>query len=120
MIKYILVPVYLFLTTAGMTLMKLGGNTGTLSIKEGNFMFGMSLISALGFLCYIASFLFYTKIISFFDLSYIYPLCAAIVQILTLVVAAFILKEKISIQGVIGTIIIIIGIVVMNIKVPVK
>lgn len=115
--KYALVVVYLGLTTAGMTLMKLGGNTGTFHIKEGNFVFGMSILSAIGFLCYIASFLLYTKMISIFDISYIYPICAAMIQVLLFLVAATILKEKIAIQGVMGTIIIIIGIVVMNLKI---
>ena len=50
-----------------------------------------------------------------FDLSYIYPISAGIVQILTLIASAFILKETISTQGIIGAIIIIIGIVIMNI-----
>lgn len=118
--RYVLIPIYLFFTTAGLTLMKLGGNTGSLSIKDGNFMFGMSIVSAIGFICYIASFLLYTKIISLFDLSYIYPICASIVQILTLFVAAFLLKEKLTLQGIIGTIIIIIGIVVMNLKFTTK
>jgi len=114
--KILLIGIYLLLTTSGLVLMKLGGNTGTLLMKEGIFSFSMSLVSGLGFVCYILSFLLFTKIVSMFNLSYIYPISAGIVQILTLIASAFILKETISTQGIIGAIIIIIGIIIMNIN----
>jgi drug/metabolite transporter (DMT)-like permease len=51
-----------------------------------------------------------------FDLSYITPLCTGIVQILTLIASKIIFKENISIQGIIGASIIIIGLLIMNWK----
>ena len=59
--KIILVIIYLILTVAGLVFMKLGGNSGEIAVKEGIFNFNISLISALGFLCYLCSFLLFTK-----------------------------------------------------------
>ena len=50
-----------------------------------------------------------------FELSYIFPICTGIVQILSLIASKFILKENISVQALIGVSFIIIGILVMNI-----
>ncbi len=114
--KIILIVIYLFLTVAGLVLMKIGGNSGTISIANKELNFGISLISGLGFICYICSFLLYTKIIMMFDLSYIVPLTTGIAQILTLIASYLIFKDEISIQSVGGAVIIIIGILIMNIK----
>ena len=73
--KIMLVIIYLILTVSGLVLMKLGGNSGTILIANKELTFGISLISGLGFICYICSFLIYTRIVMMFDLSYIVPLC---------------------------------------------
>lgn len=114
--QFILVIIYLLLTMSGLVLIKLGGNSGSLSITQGNVNFGVSLISLIGLICYIGSFLLYTRIVVIFDLSYITPLCTGIVQILTLIASKLIFKENVSIQGVIGVSIIIIGLIIMNLK----
>ena len=114
--KIILIIAYLILTVSGLVLMKLGGNPGTISIENKTFQFGISLISALGFICYVASFLLFTRLVVMFDLSYIMPLCTGIVQILTLVASAVIFKESFTWQTVTGASLIIIGIILMNIK----
>ena len=114
--KIILIIAYLILTVSGLVLMKLGGNPGTISIENKTFQFGISLVSALGFICYIASFLLFTRLVVMFDLSYIMPICTGIVQILTLVASKVIFNENISVQGIIGASLVIIGIIVMNWK----
>lgn len=114
--KIALVVIYLILSLAGLVLMKYGGNPGTFSLAGGSFSVSMSLISAIGFVCYICSFLLFTRIVVMFDLSYIMPLVTGIIQILTLVAAAIVFKEKFTVQSVIGAALIIIGIVVMNYK----
>jgi len=114
--RVVLVVIYLILTVCGLIFMKLGGNPGTLAIKDNNIAMSMNLISGIGFLCYICSFLLFTRIVVMFDLSYIFPLCMGIVQIATLIAAYFVFKENISLQGLIGVSLIIIGIVVMNVK----
>lgn len=118
--KIVLIIIYLILTVSGLILMKMGGNTGTFSIENKDINFGINIISALGFICYICSFLLFTKIIGMFDLSYIYPIITGIVQILSLVLSSVVLKEKISWQIIVGAIIVIAGILIMNIKIPEK
>ena len=114
--EVVLVLIYLVLTISGLVLMKKGGNSGTINFSEGNIGFSINWISALGFICYICSFLLFTRIVIMFDLSYIMPLVTGIVQILTLISAAMIFKEEITTKGIIGASIIIIGIIIMNIK----
>lgn len=116
--KIILIVVYLILTVSGLILMKMGENTGTILIENKTIKFGMSIISLLGFICYICSFLLFTKIVTMFDLSFIYPIITGIVQILSIVGSALILKEKMSWQIVVGAIVIIIGILILNFKTP--
>lgn len=118
--KYALVPIYIILTISGLVFMKLGGNPGTISFKDGGFSISMSTVSAIGFVCYICSFILFTRIVVLFDLSFIYPLTTGIVQTITLVASYFIFKEKISVTGLVGAILVMIGIVVMNIKTPTK
>lgn len=113
--KYILVVIYLILTLSGLTLMKKGGNPGKIQINKKDLNLSMSVISAVGFLCYLGSFLLFTKIVIMFDLSYIMPIVTGIVQVLTLFVANRIFKEKIDTKAIIGASFIIIGVLVMNI-----
>ena len=114
--KIVLVMIYVVLTLLGLILMKKGGNPGTINISDGNISLGMNLISLAGFVCYICSFLLFTRIVVMFDLSYIMPICTGIVQTLTLIASYFVFKEQISKQGIIGAILVIFGIVIMNIK----
>lgn len=115
--KIVLICIYLILTLSGLILMKKGGNPGSLAIENGNANFGISIISLVGLVCYLFSFLLFTRIVVMFDLSYIMPICTGIVQVLTLVASKIIFKETISTYGIIGASLVIIGIVVMNWKV---
>ena len=94
--------------------MKLGGNPGSLSITNGTIGFSINWISAIGFVSYLVSFLLFTRMVVIFDLSYIFPIVTGIVQIVTLVASKLVFKEEISMQGIIGACIIIIGIIIMN------
>lgn len=114
--KNILVVLYVILTILGLVLMKFGGNTGTITLENTTFSFSISIISLLGFICYIASFLIFTNIVVKFNLSYIVPITAGIVQVLTLLSGYIIFDEKKSINGIIGIALVIVGIVIMNIK----
>ena len=114
--QFIIIGIYLLLTMSGLILMKLGGNTGKFAMVEGDINFGISAVSLLGFICCIGSFFLYTRMVVMFDLSYITPLCTGIVQILTLIASKVIFKENITIQGIVGASIIIIGLLIMNWK----
>ena len=114
--QFLLIGLYLVLTVAGLVFMKLGGNPGTFSAENGTLTFGINWISAIGFVCYLFSFLLFTRVVVMFDLSYIYPIITGKVQILTLIASAIVFKENMSIQSIIGASLIIIGIIVMNFK----
>ena len=114
--QYLLIIIYLILTVSGLILMKKGGNPGSLAFESGNVNFGISLVSLAGFICYLGSFLLFTRLVVMFDLSYIMPLCTGIAQVLTLVASKVIFKENISMTGIIGASLVIIGIIIMNWK----
>ena len=114
--QYILILFYLILTVSGLVFMKLGGNPGSLAVKDGTITFGLSVISGIGFICYLCSFLLFTRIVVMFDLSYIFPIVTGIVQILTLVASAIVFKEKMSVHSILGAAIIIVGIILLNWK----
>lgn len=114
--KVICIALYIFLYLSGLILMKLGVNTGKFVLNQGTLTFSINVISLLGLVCYILSFLVFTSIVVKFDLSYIVPLTSGVVQVLTLISGFIIFKENISIKGIIGAILIITGIVIMNVK----
>ena len=112
--KIVFVIIYLILTLCGLIFMKLGGNSGSFLFNSGNITFSINWISLIGFICYLCSFLLFTKIVIMFDLSYIMPIVTGIVQIAILVASKIIFKEAITINGLIGAIIVIVGIIIMN------
>lgn len=114
--QLLLIVLYLILTVSGLVFMKLGGNPGSFSVENGTLTFGINWISAIGFICYLFSFLLFTKIVVMFDLSYIFPIITGIVQILALIASAIVFKENMSVHSVIGASLIIIGIIIMNYK----
>ena len=113
MLKYILTIIYLIFTTMGITLMKLGGDSISLGLKNG-IAFKIGYITILGFLCYAISFLLWQKLLVTFDLSYIVPITTGIVQIIVFLLGLFIFKESVSVTGIIGIIFIIIGVVLTS------
>ena len=114
--KISLVGVYIILAILGLILMKYGQNTGSIVIEQGSIIFSINWISLLGLISYILSFLLYTKIVVTFDLSFIVPVTAGIVQVLTLVFGIMLFNETISVLSIIGVVLVIAGIVLMNIK----
>ena len=114
--QYVLIFFYLILTVSGLVFMKLGGNPGTFAVKDGTMTFGLSVISGIGFICYLCSFILFTRIVTMFDLSYIFPIVTGIVQVLTLIASAIVFKEKMSVPAIIGAAIIIVGIILLNWK----
>lgn len=115
--KVVLVIIYLLLTVSGLILMKKGGNAGKIAISSGEFSFNISLVSCLGFVCYICSFLLYTRIVMMFEnLSYITPICTGASQIMIIIASCLILKEKLTGLNIGGAALIIAGVIVMNLK----
>lgn len=117
MFKILMVVLYLVLTVSGLILYKYGANKNfAISLSNGSFSLKISLISILGLLCYLVSFLLYILILPRFDISYIMPLTSAVSYISIFILSAMVLGEKITINGIVGAITILIGIIIMNIR----
>lgn len=113
--QWLMVAIYLILTVSGLILYKYGANKEILFvITNKGLELKISLISILGLLCYLFSFIMYMIILPKFNISYIMPVTSAISYISVFVLSALVLKETIHTNGIIGSIIILLGIIIMN------
>lgn len=106
---------YLILTVSGLMLFKVGGNTNYINLSMSKLDMSISPISILGIICYGCSFLLWLNIIKSEDISYIFPIANGLVTILTVLGGALFLQEKISLIQCMGTIIVVVGVVIINI-----
>lgn len=113
MIKYILTTLYVVFSSAGIMLIKLGGDSLNLNLK-GSFSLKMGYITLAGLCCYLVSFLLWQKVLVSYNISYIVPITTGIIQIIVLIFSIVVLKEPYSIQSIIGVIVIVIGIVLLT------
>ena len=115
--KYLLVTIYLILTVSGLILYKYGANKNfEISFANNVFNMKLNILSILGLVCYLFSFLIYMLILPKFNLTYIMPVTSAISYISIFALSVMVLKEAITAHGVIGAVIIVIGIIIMNLK----
>ena len=113
--KYLMCVVYMLLSVSGLTFIKLGSNeTAKILFEFWGLRFSIQTI--LGYCCYGVSFILYTIIIPKFNLSYINPILGGISNIVIMCVAVWILNEKLTLFSVIGSLLIISGVFLMNIK----
>ena len=112
----ILFFVYAALSASGLLLMKIGSEGASFGIIENVLKIDVSLPLILGMLCYLASFLLFIFIISKNNISYIYPISTGVLNVVTFVLGAVLLKEEISGFSVAGLVLIVAGVVFMNLK----
>ncbi len=113
--KYIICVVYLLFSILGVTFIKMGNKeAGKVLFQIVNFKF--TIQSIIGYSCYIVSFILYTIVISKFDLSYIYPIIAGVSNVIILIIAVLLFQEKATAFSLIGSIFIVIGVALINIK----
>ena len=108
----VLFIIYVFLSSAGLVLFKLGSSSLNIQLQQTIFSMNISLISLLGLFCYLISFILWMLIISRSDVSYIVPLGVACTNIAILIAS----NETITTNALIGAVVIIVGIVIMNLK----
>lgn len=114
--QILMVAIYLILTVSGLILYKYGSNQNfSLMVNSKTFELKISIISIIGLLCYLCSFIMYMIILPKFNISYIYPIMSAVTYIGIFVLSILVLKEKVTMTGIIGSIIILIGILTINI-----
>ena len=112
----VLFIIYVILSTSGLILFKLGSSNLTIGLSKSIFSMNIPFLSLMGLLCYLCSFLLWMYLISKSEISFIVPLGVAVTNIAVLIGSYVILKESISGAAIVGTILIIIGVIVMNIK----
>lgn len=113
---YILITLYLFFTVSGLVLLKIGGQSFNFLIQSGKVHITMPWKFILGFVSYVCSFMIWTFILQKFNLTYMYPILVGLAYVLVLFAGVFILQEKLTIFNIIGSAVILIGIMLMNIK----
>ncbi len=114
--RYLLCVVYIFFSVSGLTLIKIGSNQpASMGICIPIIDLVISKQTILGIICYGISFCLYLGVVSKFDLGLIIPILGGIVNILIVIISFSILKERITMNMVLGALIISIGIIIMNI-----
>ena len=107
--------IYVCLSATGLTLIKLGlGRNSTLLLNKGGFDLTLSWTLVLGACLYVCSFLLSMVVMKGMNLNLFYPLSAGLIYIAVCVASFLVLKEKISVQQLIGMVVILAGIVIMN------
>lgn len=108
----ILVIIYVFFTTLGVTLLKLGGDSLSISFKP-TLSFSINYYTFFGLISYVVSFILWQKIISTNNISTIFAITTAIVQVVLLIIGIVIFKENISTLNIVGIATILIGVFIL-------
>ncbi len=115
--NFILVTIYVILSSLGLVFFKLGVKKEFFfNYNSGNINLGVNIFSVVGLSFYVFSFLMYLFIASKFNLTYIAPISMGLISISTLVFSVLILKETIGLFNIISFVLILSGILIANIK----
>lgn len=117
MMQYVVLAIYVLCSVSGLVCFKLGSmDELSLAVTRSSFSLHISWLSVLGLALYICSFLIYMGLVAKNDLSYLMPVVTGAVYILTLVSSVTVFKETMHVTQVIGSVLILAGVVLMNIK----
>lgn len=112
----VLFLLYIVMSSLGLLFIKLYGKGLSLGVNSKLLSFSVDYRLILGMLFYVTSFFLFMVIVQKFDLTYIYPVAAGILYIVISLIGVLFLKEKVSLNQLIGMGFILIGVVFMNIK----
>lgn len=117
MSNWVYLILYIIFSVSGSTLIKFGSSQNVKAIFTIPFIdMNISLTTFVGFTAYGLSFIFYTILLGKFDLSFISPLTVGIVYVLLMITAFIFFKESITITKILGSTMILAGIILMLIK----
>ena len=111
-----LFTLYILLSTTGMLLIKTGSSGTSFNISGGIFNVSINYILLIGMMLYIFSFILFIILVTKSNLSYIYPVSAGIINIVTFCLGVFVLKERYNMISIAGLICIVVGVMLMSIK----
>lgn len=115
MTDIILFLLYFLSSCSGLVLIKLGSTIKDgLILKIPMFDASLSVVSAVGFVCYIASFLLYVVLVGRFELSFLYPFTVGVISILIFICSFIFFHEVITALKVLGLCLILIGVYLLN------
>ncbi len=112
----IYIILYLFFSTAGLTLMKIGSDGTNLDLFRDKIIVNLQFELIFGAVCYFISFILWLLILKNYKLNFIFPVVSGLGYMCILVASYLILKEKITLIQLIGCITIFIGIVLLSLK----
>lgn len=108
--------IYIGLSAAGLTLIKIGLNkNSSIIISKSGFSLSFSWILILGMCIYILSFLTSIIVMKNMNLNVYYPLSAGLIYIVVCILSIIVLKEQLTWNQLVGMVIIFAGIIFMNI-----
>lgn len=113
----IIVAIYAIFTVTGLICYKYGTNINfDISLKNSNLGVNVHIVAIIGLCFYIVSFLLYILVLPKFNLTDIMPIISAITTIAIYILSVWILGEEVTIQKIIGAIIITAGVFIMSFK----
>lgn len=116
-LELIYILIYVVISSSGVLLVKTGSENTHLILQSSGIEASLSLKFITGLLLYILSFLlFIFKIVTLNQLSIIYPAAVGMGLIATFVLSIVLLKETVTIEKIIGFVMITIGCVLMNLS----
>lgn len=114
MINILYIVLYVIFAVSGSTLIKFGSSEAVKSFFVVPIVnMNVSFISFIGFIAYGLSFIFYTILLSKFDLSFISPLTVGIVYVLLMLTAFIFFKEDLTLVKLLGSSLILIGVLMI-------
>jgi len=117
MINILFMVLYVFLTVSGLILFKLGSNVSQIGvIAKGVLNIQISFTSIIGAFCYLCSFIIYLLLISKNAISFLMPIMTGVVYVLIIIASIFILKEKVTLISLVGSILILTGVILIIFK----
>lgn len=113
----LIILVYTLLSVSGVVFFKLGSTQElTLEVTASAFCLKISWLSILGLVFYVISFLIYMGLVAKTDLGYLVPVCTGVVYLMTLSASVLIFKESFTATDIVGSLLILGGVILMNIK----
>lgn len=109
----VLIIAYVLFAVFGSTLLKYGGIAEVKKFLIPLININVSWITLLGFISYGISFIVYTILLNKYDLSIISPITVALVYIFLMVTAFVIFKEPLTVKKILGSSLILVGILLM-------
>lgn len=110
-----IILLYVMISACGLVFLKMGASRDLkISISEGIFEIKLNIYVIIGLLCYVSSFIVSLVAMGKTNLNIFYPISAGLGYIVVCVASYLILKESFSVLQIIGTILILIGVIIMN------